>query len=203
MKKLMSLLLVLVMCLSLAACGGEDNKQPAIDAFNAAADAFDTLANAVNEDPDAYPQDMFDVLTGMSEALTQGKELLEDDSIEMTDEQIEEFVGNLADIETWCKDVYNDLENMTIEATTVDTSKEAVIETFNYVSTRFDAVSAEINANIEAYDEEFVDGMISIAEGLIGYREVLESGVELTEEEALGILEDLALVDDWITSFEG
>ena len=201
MKKLFALFLTLVMCLSLAACGGVDT-QPAIDAFNAAADAFDLVANAVNEDIDAYPQEMIDTLNEMADALLEVKELLESD-VETTDEKVAELVKNLNDIEAWSKDVYDNLENMTIEATTVDTSRESVIEAFNYVSTRFDAVSAEINANIEAYDEEFIDGMISIAEGMIGYREILESGVELTDEEALSILEDLVLVDDWITSFEG
>lgn len=221
MKKLTALLLALVMCLALVACGGEDTSaeapadtqpavettagadtQPAIDAFNTAADAFDTVANAINEDPDAYPQELIDVLNDMADALLEVKGILEDGT-EMTEAQVEELIGNLNDIEEWATDVYADLENMTIEATTVDTSREALIESFNYVSSRFDAVSAEINADIEAYDEEFIDGMISIAEGLIAYKEVLESGVELTEEESLELLENLLLVDEWITTLEG
>lgn len=94
--------------------------------------------------------------------------------------------------------VIDTLDDSTIEATTVDTSKEALIESFNYVSSRFDAVSAEINANIDAYDEEFIDGMIRIAGYMLDYKEILESDVELTEEEALELLGDLHLVDEWI-----
>ena len=37
MKKFVALILAIVLCLSLVACGGPD-KQPAIDAFNAAVD---------------------------------------------------------------------------------------------------------------------------------------------------------------------
>ena len=55
MKKITSLLLVLVMCVSLVACGGVD-KQPAIDAFNKASTAYDEVATIINENPDAYDQ---------------------------------------------------------------------------------------------------------------------------------------------------
>ena len=204
MKKLTSLLLALMMCLSLAACGGDSgaDAQPAIDAFNAAADAFDAVANAVNENVEAYPQELIDTLNDMADAMLQAKELLESDT-ELTEEKVTELTGNLADIEAWAEDVYANLDNMTIEATTVDTSREAVIEAFNYVSTRFDAVSTAVNENIEAYEQEFIDGMVSIAEGLISYKEILDSGAELTEEEGLEILENLTLIDEWIDSLEG
>jgi len=219
MKKLFALFLAMMMVFSLVACGGSDSSadtsddtgveesvgadtQPAIDAFNAAADAFDAVANAVNEDIDAYSQELIDTLNEMSDAMLEAKELLESDT-EIPAETVEELVSNLTDIEAWAIDVYENLDTMTIEATTVDTSREAVVESFNYVSTRFDAISQEVNANIEAYDEEFVDGMVSIAEGLIAYKELLESGVELTEEESLAILEDLLLIDEWIVSVEG
>ena len=219
MKKLFALFLAMMMVFSLVACGGSDSgadtsddagveepsgadTQPAIDAFNAAADAFDAVANAVNEDIDAYSQELIDTLNEMSDAMLEAKELLESDT-EIPAETVEELVSNLTDIEAWAIDVYENLDTMTIEATTVDTSREAVVESFNYVSTRFDAISQEVNANIEAYDEEFVDGMVSVAEGLIAYKELLESGVELTEEESLAILEDLLLIDEWIVSVEG
>lgn len=203
MKKLVSLFLALVMCLALVACGGgTDTKQPVIDAFNTAADAFDTVGNAINEDPEAYPQELIDVMNDMADALLEVKDILEGDT-ELTEEDAANLIGNLQDIQAWSEEVYGDLENMTIEATTVDTSKEAVIESFNYVSTRFDAVSAEINANIEAYDEEFIDGVIEMAEGLIDFKTVLESNEDLSEEDALLILEGLVMVDEWITEFEG
>lgn len=43
MKKIISCLVVLTMCISLAACGGTD-KQAAIDAFNKASTSFNEVA---------------------------------------------------------------------------------------------------------------------------------------------------------------
>ena len=210
MKKLFALILALVMSLSLVACGGGEAEAPAAeepsyneivtDAFNSAADVFDTAANAVNEEIDAYPQELIDVMNEMADALLEVKGILEDESIELTEEQANEFVANLNDIQTWSEEVYADLENMTIEATTVDTSYEAVVEAFNYVSPRFDAVSAYVNQHIEDFDDEFIDGMIEIAEGMIGFKEVLESSSDLSEEDAMTILESLYVVDEWLTN---
>ena len=44
--------------------------------------------------------------------------------------------------------------------------------------------------------------MIEVATGLNEYQEVLQSGVELTEDERMQILEDLLLVDEWVTAQE-
>lgn len=200
MKKLTALLLALVMCLGLTACGGTDT-QPAIDAFNTAADAFDMTANAINEDVEAYPQELIDTMNEMADAMLEAKALLESDT-ELTEEKVQELVSDLADVEAWAVDVYENLENMTVEATTVDTSKEAVIESFNYVVERFDAISIEVNKNIDAYEEEFIEGMTEIAEGILSYKEILESEAELSEEDAMSILEGLLLVDEWIDSLE-
>jgi ABC-type transporter Mla subunit MlaD len=84
MKKLISLSLALVMCLSLVACGGESapaapsgaDKQPAIDAFNATSTVFDELANEINANIDVIPQDLVDAMTDMASLLTEYKELL-------------------------------------------------------------------------------------------------------------------------------
>ena len=89
---------------------------------------------------------------------------------------------------------------MTIEATAI--TKDDVIEYFNYVTPRFDAISIAVNENIDQYEEEFVDGMIEVATGMIGYKEVLESGEELDEETCIAILEELQMIDEWITSVE-
>ena len=80
--------------------------------------------------------------------------------------------------------------------------KQDVIDYFNYVSPRFDAISTAVNENPEAFEQEFIDGMISIAEGMIAYRDTLSSDVELTEEETLDMLEQLQLVDEWVTALE-
>ena len=208
MKKLFALLLALVMSLSLVACGGSDTSsdaasgvdtQPVFDAFNSAADAFDAVANEINADLEAYPQELIDVMNEMADAMLEAKALLESGD-ELTEEVAADLMDKFNEVEVWSDDVAANLENMTIEATTVDTSKEAVIEAFNYVSTRFDAVSAIINEDIESYDEEFVDGMIEVAEGMIDFKEILESDAELTEEEGMTILETLLEIDEWIDS---
>lgn len=210
MKKLFALILALVMSLSLVACGGDTAEEPVVeepdyvqivtDAFNNAANAFDTTANAINEDVDAYPQELIDVMNDMADALLEVKGILESEDVQLTEELANDFVTNLNDIQTWSEDVYADLENMTIEATTVDTSYEAVVESFNYVSERFDAVTAYVNEHIDEFDETFIEGMVEIAEGMIGFKEVLESSSDLSEEDAMAILESLYMVDEWLTN---
>ena len=215
MKKLFAVLMALVMCLSLVACGGGDTaaEEPAveeptvdvdglIDTFNETADAFDLAANAINEDIDAYPQDLIDVMNELADGLLEIKEILEGDTSAINEEAVGQLTQVLNDTKAWADDVYANLDTLTIEATTVDTSREAVVEAFNYVSERFNAVSAVINEDIESYDEEFIDGMISIAEGLNMYQQALEIDAELSEETALEVLESLAMVDEWITAFE-
>lgn len=196
MKKLLSLLMAMVLSVSLVACGGGVDTQPAIDAFNSASDAFNKVANEINADIDAYPQMVIDVMNEMADALNEKYELLDGDA-DLTEEQVTELVTAFSQVETWATDTYADLDSLRI-----DLSMEAIIEAFNYISPRFDAISAIVNENIEAFSEEFIDGMIEVAEGLIGYKEVLESGAELTEEERLQILQDLALVDEWVTTQE-
>ena len=218
MKKLFVLLLALVMSLSLIACGGDDSStdtseepaveetsgadiQRALDAFDSATTAFDVAANAINEDLEAYPQELIDTMNEMYDSLIELQEVMESDN-EFTEEQVDEFVSLLNQVQTWSEDVAANLDTMTIEATTVDTSIEAVIEYFNYVSPRFNAISAVVNENIEAFPDEFIEGMIEVATGLNEYQEVLQSGVELTEDERMQILEDLLLVDEWVTAQE-
>ena len=97
MKKLIALLLAFVMCLSLAACGGPD-KQPAIDAFNAANTAFNEVANVMNENPDDFDQEIFDGMNSIATALAEYKELLESDE-EITEEMLDEMIAWFASVE--------------------------------------------------------------------------------------------------------
>ena len=173
-----------------------------IDTFNETADAFDLAANAINEDIDAYPQELIDVMNELADGLLEIKETLEGDTSAITEEAVEQVTQVLNDTKAWADDVYANLDTLTIEATTVDTSREAVVEAFNYVSERFNAVSAVINEDIESYDDEFIEGMILVAEGLNEYQALLASDAELAEEDAMLILEDLLAIDEWVTSFE-
>lgn len=216
MKKLIALMLALVMSLSLVACGGGDDTgastdtntpavettgadiQPAIDAFNAASGAFDAVANEVNANIDIYSQELIDTMIAMSDSMTETKTLLESNP-ELTEEKVQELVATLNDVEAWSKEVQANLDTF-VEVVTID--REAVIDAFNYVSPRFDAISIAVNENIDQYEEDFVDGMIEVATGMIGYKELLESGAELDEETCIAILEDLQMIDEWVTAVE-
>lgn len=107
MKKISSLLLALIMCMSLVACGGPD-KQPAIDAFNKASDAYDEVATIINENPDAYDQEVIDTLNEMADILIQHKELLESGD-EIEQEKLDEMIAWYGDVEAWVADVKAEL----------------------------------------------------------------------------------------------
>lgn len=103
MKKLITLLMVLLMCMSFVACGGAD-KQPAIDAFNKTSEAFDEVADIINENPDAYDQEAIDTMNEMADVLTKHKELLESDT-EIDEEQLDEMIEWYGTVEDWIADV--------------------------------------------------------------------------------------------------
>ena len=107
MKKIISCLVVLTMCISLAACGGTD-KQAAIDAFNKASTAFDEVANAINANPDAYDQDVIDTMIEMADVLQQHKELLEGDT-EFEEDKLNEMIEWYGTVEEWVSDVKAEL----------------------------------------------------------------------------------------------
>lgn len=107
MKKLVALLLTLVMCLSLVACGGPD-KQPAIDAFNKAKDSFNEVAVEINKEPDAYAQEVIDTMVDMANLLEEHGKLLSSDE-ELSEEQLNEMIEWYAEVEDWVADVKADL----------------------------------------------------------------------------------------------
>lgn len=103
MKKLSALVLVLIMVLSLAACGGPD-KQPAIDAFNKTATAFDEVVNAINADPESYDDELIEVMQDMSELLLQYKDILSGDQ-ELTEEDLTAIIEWLGTVDEWIVEV--------------------------------------------------------------------------------------------------
>lgn len=107
MKKLVALLLTLVMCLSLVACGGPD-KQPAIDAFNKAKDSFNEVAVEINKEPDAYAQEVIDTMVDMANLLEEHGKLLSSDE-ELSEEQLNEMIEWYAEVEDWVAEVKADL----------------------------------------------------------------------------------------------
>lgn len=107
MKKIISCLVVLTMCISLAACGGTD-KQAAIDAFNKASTSFNEVANVINANPDAYDQDVIDTMVEMADVLQQHKELLEGDT-EIEEDKLNEMIEWYGTVEEWVSDVKAEL----------------------------------------------------------------------------------------------
>ena len=98
MKKILALVLVLAMALSFAGCGGPD-RQPAIDAFNAANTAFTEVAEAVNSGAVVMDQADVDYLVELAGIIAEHKAILVDDSVELTEEKLEEMIGWYAEVE--------------------------------------------------------------------------------------------------------
>lgn len=198
MKKLSALLMALVMCVSLVACGGAD-PQPAIDSFNSASDAYDTLIDKINANIEAYPQDLLDAISEMGSTLTEYKDMLESDQ-EYTEEEVTGMVEVFTEVENWAKDMDAQLEELAVEAVVAD--KQLAIELFNGVSTMFDAAGTVVNANPDAFSKEFTDTMVEMAGIMSEYKTLLESDQELTEEEFNIMVEDLIAIEEWLVEAE-
>ena len=106
MKKLVSLLLALAMCVSLTACGGPD-KQPAIEAHNKAGAAVNEVVEIINQDPEAYAYYVED-MTELVDMLNQIGEGLESSS-ELNQEDLDEWVEMCKEIEQWAAEVKAEL----------------------------------------------------------------------------------------------
>ena len=94
MKKLISLLLALMMCISLAACGGPD-KQPAIDAYN-------------NADPETYA-DYISEMNRLSGNLNQVGEALQNDD-DIKQETLDQWIKVCTEVEQWATAAKAELE---------------------------------------------------------------------------------------------
>lgn len=107
MKKLIALVLALVLCLAVAACGGPD-RQPAIDAFNKARDAFNEVATVINADIEAYDEEVITTMTEMANLLEEHRQVLEGNE-ELTQEKLDEMLAWYGEVETWVASVKADL----------------------------------------------------------------------------------------------
>ena len=110
MKKLIAILLTLVMCISMVACGGAD-KQPAIDAFNATSAKFNEMSAKVNENIDLFPDETISTLTDMANLLNEYKDLLQGDT-EIEQEKLDEIIAWFGTVDTWVDEVNVELKNL-------------------------------------------------------------------------------------------
>lgn len=96
MKKMIALLLALVLCLVLVACGGPD-AQPAIDAYNQLASNYNTFVDVANEDLDAWAVEDVEFMNEVAGVITQYGETL-DSGAEFTQEQLDEMTAMFNDL---------------------------------------------------------------------------------------------------------
>lgn len=196
MKKLSTLLIALVMCVSLVACGGAD-PQPAIDSFNSASDAYDTLIDKINANIEAYPQELIDAISEMGSTLTEYKDMLESER-EYTEEEVTGMIEVFTEVENWAKDLDAQLE----ELANAGIDKQAAIDAFNATSTAFDALANKVNASPEAFSQEEIDLLNQMADTLIQCKELLESDQELTQEQIDALVTDLNNIEAWVAEAE-
>lgn len=106
MKKLASFLLAMVLCLSLAACGGPD-KQPAIDAQSRAAKLINELGSVMNEAPEIFA-DYIAELEPMGNTLNECSQELKKS---LTQEELDEWVAVCDEIYQRASEIKDSLEN--------------------------------------------------------------------------------------------
>ena len=92
MKKLFSLLLALILCFSLVACGdtGPD-KQPAIDSYNVMVENYNAFVDVANQHLDEFSEEDIEFFNGCADVITEYGEKLESDA-ELTQEELDEMV---------------------------------------------------------------------------------------------------------------
>ena len=185
MKKLISMLMAGVLCLSLAACGSSVDKQPAIDAFNSTNTAFTELANRVNANIDVYPDEMIEGLTTLSDALAEKKALLEGDQA-LTEEDVSTLVTAFQDIDTLIANT-----NDAVTAFEKALVKEPAVQAFNAASDVYDALANDINVNTANYPDDIIADIQEMGEALAMTKELLESDQELSDEQIAAIVEQM------------
>lgn len=208
MKRMYAVLMTLVMCISLVACGGVD-KQPAIDAFNNASTAFDDLVNKMNANIDAYPQELIDVMNEMANGMLENKEILESD-MELTEEQINEMIAAFAEVEKWAVETDAQLEELAgsgsnehaVGGEDVYVDMQAAIDRFNAISGMFDATANAVNANVAAFSQEFIDTMVELSGIMSEYKAMLESDYEPSGAEYATMMEDFDIIEQWLLQVE-
>ena len=92
MKKFTALLLSLVLCLSMVACGscGPD-KQPAIDSYNTLAENYNAFVDIANKDLSAWGEEDIEFMNNCADVINEYGTKLDSDE-ELTQEEIDEMV---------------------------------------------------------------------------------------------------------------
>ena len=92
MKKFTALLLTLVLCLSMVACGSSDpDKQPAIDSYNTLAENYNAFVDIANKDLSAWGEEDIEFMNNCADVINEYGTKLDSDE-ELTQEEIDEMV---------------------------------------------------------------------------------------------------------------
>ncbi len=116
MKKLIALALALVLCLTLVACGGEEekkgpDKQPAIDKFNETSNAFNAVSARINENIDMFDESVIETMTEMANLLNEYNQLLSGKD-EIAQEDLDAMIEWFGEVDTWVADIDAELDSV-------------------------------------------------------------------------------------------
>lgn len=96
MKKMITMLAAMMLCVSLVACGGVDS-QPAIDAYNELCDNYNKFVELANEDIDSVAQEDVDYFNTLAASLDVYREKF-DSNAEFTQEEVDEMVADFNEL---------------------------------------------------------------------------------------------------------
>ncbi len=113
MKKIITILAAMILCLNLVACGGPD-PQPAIDAYNELADNYNKFVEYANADLDSYSEEDIDMLNGCADVLTDYADKMENGE-EFTQEEIDEMVDMFEEFDGIIKEFIAEYEQESAE----------------------------------------------------------------------------------------
>ena len=117
MKKIIALLLIVVLGMSLVACGGEEkkdtapDKQPTIDKFNETSNKFNAVAADINANIEMFDEEVITTMTDMANLLNEYKDLLSGND-EIAQEDLDAMIEWLGEVDAWVEALEAELEGV-------------------------------------------------------------------------------------------
>lgn len=110
MKKIITLLVAMVMCVNLVACGGVDT-QPAIDAYNELCDNYNKFVELGNASIDEVDEEDIDFFNDLADELDEYREKF-DNGAEFTQEEVDEMVEMFNELNDIMVETVEELESL-------------------------------------------------------------------------------------------
>ena len=176
-------------------------KMAVIEVFNETSTAFDALVDKLNANIDAQDQQTIDLMTEMAAVLTECKNLLESDT-PIDDELAQQLISDLTNIKTWLADAEPVLLDTPAAPSAGGADKQAAIDAFNNTNGIFTAIATEVNNHPNDFAPEVIDALVTISEGLQQYKDILESDVQLSQEDLNALIADCQKFDAWALEHE-